>query len=292
MEAILIAILSSLLFSIGALFFKINTLQKGGNKLYQFGLFLSSTIILWCFTLYSTKLTFHLEYFFTSLVIGTSLLLSNVLFMKALFMIPVGILSPIVNLNVVVVVIVSIFYYGESLGYLEYTGILFLLLGLLFFSGQLKRIHASNWGSLAIIISSTIFFMTIRNGGLKITFENGLSNTLVLTYAHTLALALITCSVFYQKKASFLELPYKTTKENAFITLRRGLLGGFFSSIGLLLYGIALEKGKASTILPIFSSYVIILLALSTIFLHERMSFSNYVSFVFLFIGTGFIIGF
>ncbi|MEE9364556.1 MAG: EamA family transporter [Cellulophaga sp.] len=292
MEAILIAILSSLSFSIGALFFKINILKKGGNKLYQLGLFLSSTIILWCFTLYNIKPTFHVEYFFSSLVIGISLLFSNIFFMKSLYLIPVGILTPLVNLNVVIIIIFSIFYYGENLGFLEYIGILFLLLGLLVFNGQLRRNHANNWISLVVIISSAIFFMIVRNGGLKITFENGLSNILVLTYSHTLALVLITIIVFYQGKISIFELPYKNTKENSAITIKRGLLGGSFSSIGLLLYGLALERGNASIILPIFSSYVIILLALSTFFLHERMSISNYLSFVFLFVGTGFIIGF
>lgn len=286
MNANIIALIAAIFFAIGAVFFKLNTIKKGDEYIYQLGLFFSGSIILWLSTLYLIDTYAIDNYIVPSILIGISLLMSNLLFMRSLENLPVGIVSPIVNLNVVLIVLSSIYYYGEVVTNLELTGSFLILIGLLLFAKHVRKYDKQFRKFLFILMMVTLLFMTIRNGGLKYTFESGFSNVLILWYSHFIALILISLFVLLRKSTK----SFSVSGEGETTTLFRGALGGIFSSIGLLLYGIALENGNASTILPIFCLYLVILLLVSRFFLGEKLTFLNYVTFSLVFLGTIIII--
>ncbi|SMN01831.1 putative membrane protein [uncultured Candidatus Thioglobus sp.] len=284
-NANILAFMAAILFAIGAIFFKINIIKKGDEFVYQLGLFFSGVIILWGGAFYFSDSYVIKNYLIPSVVIGVSLLCSNIFFMRSLTKLPIGIASAIANLNIVIIVLFSIYYYKEVVTNIELLGSFLIVIGLFAFAGNIKKYGKKAQGSMLILISATLLFMTIRNGGLKYTAENDFSNILIIWYSHCVAFISILLFVLLKKNKTKLK-----GSDNQRTTLSRGMIGGVFSAFGLLLYSIALEHGNASTIVPIFSMYLVMILPISRIFLKDKLTLLNYIAFSLVFVGTTLII--
>jgi uncharacterized membrane protein len=188
------------------------------------------------------------------------------------------------NLNILIVIVMSTAFYHEPIGFFEVVGILLLLVAVVLVSIRKEplTIKEKKWFYL---IAFAIFLFTFRSGGLKVTEESGLNNTQVLFFAYLF-------STFWFWLILLVSSGRKAKEEQASskrVGLSWGLLCGLFSYGGLELYAYALEIGKASIIAPIFATNSLVVAVGSVIMYKERLKTLQAIALVFLFIGLVFI---
>jgi transporter family protein len=64
-------------------------------------------------------------------------------------------------------------------------------------------------------------------------------------------------------------------------------IGGFFSFVGFLTFFIAIEQGKASTVVTLSALYPVVTILLSIAFLHERLTARQGVGIVLALVASG-----
>lgn len=64
-------------------------------------------------------------------------------------------------------------------------------------------------------------------------------------------------------------------------------IGGFFSFVGFLTFFVALEQGKASTVVTLSALYPVVTILLSIAFLHERLTARQGVGIVLALVASG-----
>jgi len=258
---ILTSLLGALSFGTGTLLFKVNSLRRGPWGAFLSGLYLSGALGFAAVLSQERGWAVSLALVSAGAIVGVGSAGGNWLFSKALALGPISLTSPLVNLYTVYVVLLAVFIYGERLTALE-----IVCIGLLFLSVSLLPVDPSE--SLSIrsrrwypIVALAGLVYALRNGGLKVVQEMGLSDTAVLFYAYL---------------ASFLWFMGQSLGEKgpqASSSARRlGLLAGFFSFGGMQLYAYSLRSGPASLVAPLFSANSLVVAVLSILLLGERLS--------------------
>lgn len=256
---------------------KVSQMQRGSLYHLLFGLFASGAVLFFIHGVLKGAAVNWWEWrlWLGGLVVGVGAAWGNLLFMKVLEYGPASLSSPLVNMNIVFVVLLSMFIYRETLGSMEIVGIVLLLIAVVLISVRKEplTIKEKKW---FILIFLAIVLFTFRNGGLKVTEAANLNNTAVLFIAYLLS------SIWFLG-CSF--APSASLSKEARVGLRWGLLCGFFSYGGLQLYAIALEMGKASIAAPIFATNSLVIAVGSVLIFKERLKPLQMIALIFLFAG-------
>jgi uncharacterized membrane protein len=197
--------------------------------------------------------------------------------MKALDVGPASLTSPLVNINIVLTVAMSLLIYGEKINLYESIGVLLLMIAVSILPidpNESLRIRDLRW-YLLVLMATVLFFL--RNGGLKITEEWRLQNVTVLFVSYAFGFIWFTVEIL-RKRSAFSKPAVKTG-------LAWGLMSGIFSFAGMQIYAIALESGPASIVAPIFATNSLVVALLSILIYRERLSIVQSFTLILLFVG-------
>lgn len=266
---LLLSIFSALFFAIASFMVTIGTKRHYSISQMLLGLYLSGAMMFGLYLLVDNRFDYNQQLLFWGVVIGIGSSLGNAFFSYALKVGPVSLTAPVVNSNVILVIAMSVFYFGEVISMLQFIAILLLLSAcfiLPFDPDENKNVKNNSW---FFIITLTIFFMFLLNGGLKITKELRLDNTVVLFYSYMFSIIFFFISAkWFMPRQSSMQVGIWQKK-----ALAIGLFAGIFSFLGLQFYAFALEAGPASVVVPIFSSRNVIVAMLCLWYFKEGLSF-------------------
>ncbi len=254
-------------------------LKFGASRMYSvphilLGLYITGAIGFLAYGVGTARIEFSMALLGAGLIVGAGSTAGNILFMKALRVGPISLTSPVVNMNIVLIVIMSVFIYGESPGYYEIFGIVLIIVcvSLLPVDPNEKiSIADRKWYGLAFFAMVLFFF---RNGGLKITEELGMNNTMVLFYGYLLGIVWSWVLTLRAGEKTLVQMKPNARKYG----LMSGLLAGIFSFGGMQLYALALADGPASIVSPIFASNSLITGMLAIAYLKERLSLLQFIA--------------
>jgi drug/metabolite transporter (DMT)-like permease len=181
-------------------------------------------------------------------------------------------------MNIVLVIMLATWWYGETVSSIQWLGILALLMAIAFISirpGESWSISEKTW---FLLIALSILLFTFRNGGLKVTNELHMSSSVVLFIAYLLSAIWFAFSVARKSPDS---TPPSTAKSG----LIWGLLAGICSYGGLQLYAIALESGPANIVAPLFATNSLVIAIGAIVFFRERLTILQLIAGLFLLLG-------
>ncbi|MBA4544467.1 MULTISPECIES: EamA family transporter [Thermoactinomyces] len=273
----ILALISSVTFGLAGFMMKASSAQRGSTNHLLWGLYCTGTLGFLWWMVYTGAVSFSLKTILAGIVIGWGSAWGNLLFMKALETGPASLTSPLVNVNIVLTVAMSLLLYGEELSLYESAGVLLLIAAVSILPidpNESLRIRNIRWYAL-VLMATVLFFL--RNGGLKITEEWHLPNAAVLFVSYAFGLVWFTAEIF--RKRSALDKPAVRTG------LRWGLMSGIFSFAGMQVYAIALESGPASIVAPIFATNSLVVALLSILVFRERLSTVQILTLILLFVG-------
>ncbi|QDZ76821.1 DMT family transporter [Bacillus cereus] len=274
----ILALISSLAFGLGSFMMKVSSFKRGSTAHLLWGLYLSGMIFFFAWVLVTDSWVLNLQVILAGLIISFGTAMGNLLFMIALNHGPASLTSPVVNSNVIFTIGLSMLLYGEKLAFFEWIGVSLLVLAVLILPidpDEKLRIRSLKWYML-VLTATFLFFL--RNGGLKVTEELHLPSAMVLLISYFFAFLWFSIEIFRNKNS------------NLTIAVRRtgiywGLGSGVFSFVGMQIYAIAVAKGPASIVAPIFSTNSLVVAVLSIWIYKERISKLQTISLIILFLG-------
>ncbi|NOU89873.1 EamA family transporter [Paenibacillus sp. LMG 31460] len=284
------AVGSAVLFGLTGFFMKVSQMRQGSTPHLLLGLYLTGTLGFAVNSLWEGSLFLDdWRVWLAGIIIGVGSGWGNVVFMKALDNGPASLTAPLMNLNILLVILMSVTIYGERLHSTEASGIVLLIASAVLVSIKLKEpltIKEKKWFAL-VALGGLLFFF--RNGGLKVTAELELANTPILFISYLLsafwfAIAAVSHTKKQQKPVqqglitTYDALPSRTG-------LLWGLLSGCFSYGGLQLYSVALQMGPGSIVAPIFSTYGLVVVVGSVLVYKERLTLLQTIALFLLFAG-------
>lgn len=279
-------ILSAVTFGLAGFLMKVSSARRGSTLHTLLGLYLTGTLGFLWWALRTGSLRADLPLLIAGFVIGLGSAAGNLLFMKALDQGPASLTSPLVNTNILLIIIFSVAVYGERLSVTEVIGVIFLILAVSlipFDPDEELKIRNPAWYSL--VIAATLLF-ALRNGGLKITEEMMMSGTLVLFYGYLLGLIWFLAESLLRRRSAPRTEDAPVHDRGAVMTgLWWGALAGIFSFAGMQLYAVALSEGPASIVAPIFATNSLVVAVFSILFYRERLSRLQTLSLLLLFAG-------
>ncbi|WP_128656342.1 EamA family transporter [Paenibacillus sp. 598K] len=260
----LIAIGSAAIFGLAGLAMKISQMRGGSNATLLLALYVSGAA---GFALHGAvegtlnALLTDWRIWAAGAVVGAGSAWGNAVFMKALAYGPASLTSPLVNMNIVLVIAMGIWLYDEPFSGSEATGVGLLLLAIILIAIRRQEpitIREKTWG---LYVAAGILLFSLRNGGLKVTEELQLEATPILLAAYALS-------------ALWFLPPLLRSGDRASrrIGWRWGLLAGLFSYGGLQLYAMALETGKANLAAPIFATNGLVIALGAILIYRERLT--------------------
>ncbi|MDR6226047.1 drug/metabolite transporter (DMT)-like permease [Desmospora profundinema] len=217
-------------------------------------------------------------------IIGLGSAGGNWLFMLALERGPASLTSPLVNTNILLVILFSILFYGERLSWMEGIGVTLLVAAVFLIPVDPdEKLAIKNRRWYALVIAATLLF-TFRNGGLKVTDEAGMAGEMILFYGYLFSLLWMSVEIWRRRSVSQTDNPGHSSAG-----IKKGLVwggvAGIFSFAGMQLYTIALIEGPASIVAPLFSTNSLVVALLSILFFRERLSQIQTLSLLLLFTG-------
>lgn len=284
------AVGSALLFGLTGFFMKISQMRQGSTPHLLLGLYLTGTLgfavnSLWEGSLYLDDW----RVWSAGVIIGVGSGWGNVVFMKALNNGPASLTAPLMNLNILLVILMSVTIYGEVIHNTEAGGIILLIASAVLVSIKLKEpltIKEKKWFAL-VALGGLLFFF--RNGGLKVTAELALANTPILFISYLLSAVwfAVAAASHTKKQQRSVHQSQKAIRDSSpsRIGLLWGLITGCFSYGGLQLYSVALQMGPGSIVAPIFSTYGLVVVVGSVLVYKERLSLLQTIALLLLFAG-------
>ncbi|MEK3884175.1 DMT family transporter [Paenibacillus sp. PL2-23] len=271
-----IAIGSAVLFGMAGWWMKVSQMKQGSTQKLLRGLYAAGAAGFGIHSALQGSLSdlSRLDVWCAGVIIGAGSAWGNSLFMKALQYGPASLTSPMTNANIVLVVAMSTFWYHEPLSALQGLGITLLLAAVALIAYKRKEkltITEKRWFLLVLL---AIAMFALRNGGLKVTDELGLSSAPILFIAYTLSLAWF-----------LMPAQERSTAAANRTGLRLGLAAGIFSYGGLQLYALAIETGQANLAAPIFATNSLVVAAGSILWYKERLTATQIAAFLCLLAG-------
>ncbi|MFD0590779.1 EamA family transporter [Paenibacillus sp. GCM10027627] len=270
------AIGSAILFGLAGWWMKVSQMRGGSTRLLLLGLYSAGAAGFGVHAGIEGSLheLADMRVWAAGLIIGAGSAWGNSLFMNALQYGPASLTSPLTNLNIVLVVAMSTLWYHEPLSLVQAIGIALLLLSVVLIAYKRKEPLSVKEKRWFLLVGLAIIMFALRNGGLKVTDELGLSSAPILFVAYLL-------SVLW-----FL-LPSKgsVSREARAIGWKLGLAAGLFSYGGLQLYAVAIATGQANLAAPIFATNSLIVAIGSIALYKERLSAPQWAAFLFMLAG-------
>jgi drug/metabolite transporter (DMT)-like permease len=270
-----LAVLSALVFGAAGLFMKASQAAGGSTRHLLFGLYAAGAAGFFIHSFFTPPETwFSWQLWLGGLIIGAGSAWGNLIWMRALDYGPASLTSLFTNMNIVLVILLATFWYGESVNGFQWTGIALLLGAIALVSlrpGEPLTIREKTW--FALIVFSIALF-TFRNGGLKVTSELELSNAAVLFIGYLLSLIWFGFAIQGTQGTQGTQgnQTMREQRSTARVGMRWGLLAGCCSYGGLQLYAMALEIGPANIIAPIFATNSLVIAVGAIIFFRERLT--------------------
>lgn len=274
----ILALFSSVTFGLAGFMMKVSSARRGSTDHLLWGLYFSGTLgFLWW--MFQTGVAWlNPAIIIAGIIIGFGSAAGNLLFMKALEYGPASLTSPLVNINIVLTITMSMLLYGERLSVFEMVGVILLVIAVSLLPidpNESLRIRNMRW--YVLVLTATLLFF-LRNGGLKITEEMKLPGATILFVSYVFGLIWFTVEILRKKGVT-------TSKESVRIGLGWGLGAGIFSFAGMQFYAVALEVGPASIVAPIFATNSLVVAILSILIYRERLSWMQTICLVLLFAG-------
>ncbi len=187
---LLTALGSAVLFGLAGWWMKVSQMKGGSTRLLLFGLYASGSAGFAVHAVLEKSAVFLADWrtWAAGILIGAGSAWGNALFMKALECGPASLTSPLTNMNIVLVVAMSTWLYGEPLALAQGAGIALLLLAVVLIALKRKEplsIKEKRWFGL---VGLAVVMFALRNGGLKVTDELGLPSAPVLLVAYALSM--------------------------------------------------------------------------------------------------------
>ncbi|WP_059103190.1 DMT family transporter [Shouchella shacheensis] len=270
------AIASALVFGLASFFMKVNSFWSLPTMSFLTGLYASGTAGFLLVAILEHSLEINVWILIAGVVIGLGSTYGNLLFMRALEYGPASLTSPLVNTNILLIVLFGVLLYGEQLSVWQYSGIALVCVAIFtlpFDPNEGISIKGNVWYALVFLATALMF---LRNGGLKATEEASLANTPILMVAYAFGLLVSIILVRQSKEKS------SAGKGKGFAW---GLVAGLFSFGGMQLYAIALRDGPVSIVSPLFAAHALFVAVLSMLYLKERISKYQAASLVLVVIG-------
>lgn len=271
-----LVILSAVTFGIAGFILKFGTYRIYSVPYILLGLYISGALGFFLYGIGSNQLEFSAALLIAGSIVGIGSTAGNILFMKALRVGPISLTSPVVNMNIILIVIMSVYVYGESPGYSELFGVALIILCVSILPvdpNEKISISDRKWYGLVLFAVVLFFF---RNGGLKITEELGMNNTMVLFYGYFLGVIWSWVLTRRAERTTLLHMKPNARRYG----LICGLIAGIFSFAGMQLYALALSGGPASIVSPLFASNSLITGILAIAYLKERLSLIQFIAVV------------
>lgn len=270
-----VAVVAALIFGFGGFLFKFSTMRTENTVSYLLmGLYLSATPLFVITALLTDTLQIGWWLVIAGVLVGLGSFLGNFCYVRAMRMGPVSLTGPLVNSNIVLVILMSVLLYHETVGIKDVAGVILLLVSvtLIAIDPHESLSIRSRWWYLLVALAIGLFFM--RNGGLKITRENDLENTPILMYGYTFGIIYFALALALDRYLRRSGQPPETFVHvrGAKFAFKIGLVNGLCSYGGIQLYAYALTIGPASLISPIFASNGLVVALLSIWYFHERLS--------------------
>lgn len=283
---------AALIFALSAMCFKWSAHGDGEENHFLLGMYLTGSSLFFISSFYGgsgSEAGVALDHFSLSaispmmimggLAIGFGSAVGNYLFVKSLKLGPASLTSALAKANMLPIIAMSYFFYGEEIGLAKIIGIVFVAGALISVSMSKKADRHSTHRAWILFVLASIIFFAVRNGGLKVTNEMGFSGEIILWIAYAAcAVAFLFLTVLNHKKVKFDRR-----------ALMIGMTGGCFSFSGLYLYMTALKNGPASVVVTIFSLDMVFILIMVHYLFHERLNRIQKIGFAMSLIGFIFI---
>lgn len=258
------SIFSAVFFALASFIITIGAKRNYYISQMLLGLYISGGAMFALYLVINSNFVFNQQLLQWGIIIGVGSSLGNALFTYALRLGPISLTAPLVNSNVILVIAMSVLYFGEIITLSQTIAIIMLLTAcfiLPFDPDEKKSVANKLW---YLIIFFTIFFMFLLNGGLKITQELKLDNSIILFYSYVFSVVVFLGSIKYMAPSEGIVWQNKA--------IYTGLFAGIFSFLGLQLYAVALEIGPASIVVPIFSSRNVLVAMMCLWYFKEKLS--------------------
>ncbi len=258
------SVLSAVFFALASFIITVGARHNYYISQMLLGLYISGSVMFALYLTVTSNFQFNQQLLLWGVIIGIGSSFGNALFTYALKLGPVSLTAPIVNSNVILVIVMSVLYFGEIITITQTIAIVLLLTAcfiLPFDPDEKKGINNKSW---YLVILFTIFFMFLLNGGLKITQELKLNNSVVLFFSY------IFSTLVFLFSTKYLAIRDGTSLQKQ--AINTGLSAGIFSFLGLHLYALSLENGPASIVVPIFSSRNVLVAMMCLWFFKEKLS--------------------
>ncbi|SDZ29322.1 EamA family transporter [Thermoactinomyces sp. DSM 45892] len=262
---ILLSIFCSLAFGLAGFMMKVSSAKEGSHTTLLFGLYVTGTLGFLGYLFVTGEWDTSPIVWIAGLIIGFGSIAGNILFMKALDQGPASLTSPIINSNILFIVIMSVLFYNETLSLTESIGVSLLVLAIFIIPidpNETLRIRNKTW-YLYVFVAMVLFFL--RTGGLKITEELDRSNSMILFISYLMGVIWFAIDSFYKRG----NLGSARSIKVGWIW---GLSSGIFSFAGMQAYTLALQDGPASIVSPIFATNSLVVALLSILVYKERLS--------------------
>ncbi|MBH5319252.1 DMT family transporter [Paenibacillus sp. GSMTC-2017] len=270
------ALASALIFGLAGWWMKVSQMQGGSTRMLLLALYASGALGFCIHSIIEGSFAFVLDIriWVAGVIIGIGSAWGNSLFMKALQYGPASLTSPLTNMNIVLVVMMSIWWYKEPISLIQTIGISLLLIAVILIAYRQKEpltIAEKRW---FILVALAIVMFALRNGGLKVTDELSLPSAPILFVAYTLSMLWF-----------FIPTKEVVTAKSKRIGIKLGLAAGLFSYGGLQLYAIALAIGQANLVAPIFATNSLIVAIGSILLFKERLNLVQGAAYLFMLAG-------
>ncbi|MFD2331577.1 EamA family transporter [Cohnella sp. GCM10020058] len=296
-----VAVLSALAFGLAGFFMKASQMRGGALSSLLIGLYAAGTAGFWIQALLTRAWQpFDWRIWTAGAIIGLGSAWGNLLFMRALARGPASLVSPLTNANILIVMAAGIVWFGETPHATGLVGAIWLLAGIALLSlrsgggtttpdagaARAQRIAGRSWYPLAL---AAMGLFVLRNGGLKVTDRLGLDSANVLWAGYLLSLLWFMAASWRsehskgeERKASGSQMSADVEAQSsaARIGFRWGLAAGVFSYGGLQLYAVALARGPAHLVAPIFAANSLVVVALSLAVYRERLSIAQFAALI------------
>lgn len=299
---------SAIVFGIGGFLFKVSSHKNYPSPIMFLGLYLAGSLVfLAAFLVEGKEIHFNTTVLLFSVLIGLGSYYGNSFLVRAYDTGPACLTSPLMSINILLVVILSAVFYGENLTRMQLYGIGCMVAAVSLLGSNFKNtlIKSKMW---AVFIALAILFIFMREGGLKVAKEFGLNNQGILLFAYLFSAGIALQSMFPKGIKRILENSNGVTAKANYPSpnTMRGeidmdlleceigelppehenldqakrdylpafLLGttiGVFSASGMSLLAFAIDRGPASIIVPIFSMRNFVAVILLVIFFKEKL---------------------
>lgn len=282
---------SAFIFGIGSFLLKLGSHKNYPEASMLLGLYVAGSSIFLVAILVNGNMSFN-DISFNWLILAFAILVGlgsyygNSFLVKAYDLGPACLTAPLMSMSVLFVILLSAFFYHESITSKQHWGIICMVLAasLLGCTFNSMLIKSRMW---IVFVILGIVFLFLREGGLKIAYETGLNNMVVLFFSYFFAIILSSISLLRFRKNSATKMTEVQFNHTPAFLL--GSLTGICSGIGMGLLAYAMTMGPASIIVPIFSTRSIVTVLLIMMVFKEKLRLLQWLAVGLMILGIGFI---